>query len=87
MNMIYNSPHFCVVEFSELGGTEPAGVVTGGFEIMDKTLRREIFLRGKDAEVFRASVEALIEREPSAEEVDEFLNGYSGLMTQPLNLH
>lgn len=83
MNMIYNSPHFCVVEFSELG----AEAVAGGFEIMDKTLRREIFLRGQDAEVFRASVEALIESEPSAEEVDEFLGSYSGLMTQPLNLH
>lgn len=54
---------------------------------MDKSLRREIFLRGKDAEVFRANVEALIESEPTADEVDEFLNGYSGLMTQPLTLH
>jgi transcriptional regulator of nitric oxide reductase len=54
---------------------------------MDKTLRREIFLRGQDAEVFRASVQALIDREPTADEVDEFLNRYSGLMTQPLTLH
>jgi hypothetical protein len=37
--------------------------------------------------VFRANVEALIEREPTADEVDEFLNSYSGLMTQPLTLH
>lgn len=88
MNMIYNSPLFCVVEFPEVeGGSPERGASTGGFEIMDKSLRREIFLRGKDAEVFRASVEALIEREPTAEEVDEFLNGYSGLMTQPLTLH
>ncbi|MCA3218254.1 MAG: DUF3567 domain-containing protein [Burkholderiales bacterium] len=87
MNMIYNSPQFCVVEFSELENQSAAPVTTGGFEIMDKTLRREIFLRGKDAEVFRANVEALIEREPTADEVDEFLNSYSGLMTQPLTLH
>jgi len=85
MNMIYNSPNFCVVEFSGYGSAEQhAG---GGFEIMDKSLRREIFLGGQDAERFRASVAALIEREPSLEEVDEFLHGYSGLMTQPLTLH
>ncbi len=85
MNMIYNSPHFCVVEFSGYGSAEQhAG---GGFEIMDKTLRREIFLGGRDAESFRANVAALIEREPSLEEVDEFLHGYTGLMTQPLTQH
>jgi hypothetical protein len=90
MNMIYNSQQFCVVECPgdatvSLATAGPAAA--GGFEIMDKTLRREIFLRGKDAEVFRANVEALIESEPSADEVDEFLNSYSGLMTQPLTLH
>lgn len=84
MNMIYNSPHFCVVEFSGYGiGPHEAG----GFEIMDKSLRREIFIGGADAEKFRASVAALIEREPSLDEVDEFLHGYTGLMTQPLTLH
>ncbi len=85
MNMIYNSPHFCVVEFSDFGSTghHPAG----GFEIMDKTLRREIFLRGRDAETFRASVQALIESEPTSDDIDEFLTQYSGMMTTPLTLH
>lgn len=85
MNMIYNSPHFCVVEFSDFGSSGKHG--SGGFEIMDKTLRREIFLGGEEAERFRASVAALIEREPSVEEIDDFLHGYTGLMTQPLTLH
>lgn len=85
MNMIYNSPHFCVVEFSDYGNA--AEHASGGFEIMDKTLRREIFLGGEEAERFRASVAALIESEPSLEEVDDFLHGYTGLMTQPLTLH
>jgi len=42
MQTIYNSPLFCVVEFTGFGadGQHPAG----GFEIMDKTLRRESFL-------------------------------------------
>jgi hypothetical protein len=93
MNMIYNSPHFCVVEFGAHDATgapaSPPGATeaAGGFEIMNKTLRREIFLRGRDAEQFRAGVQALIQTEPSADEVDEFLERYSGLMTQPLSVH
>jgi hypothetical protein len=85
MNMIYNSPHFCVVEFSDYGAG--ARHASGGFEIMDKSLRREIFLGGEEAERFRASVAALIESEPSLDDVDEFLHSYTGLMTQPLTLH
>ncbi len=85
MNMIYNSPHFCVVEFSDYGANEQHA--SGGFEIMDKSRRREIFIGGADAERFRATVAALIESEPSLDEVDEFLHSYSGLMTQPLTLH
>ncbi|HEU0200851.1 MAG TPA: DUF3567 domain-containing protein [Burkholderiaceae bacterium] len=85
MNMIYNSPHYCIVEFTGFDddGKHPAG----GYEIVDKSLRREIFLGGKDAETFRATVQALIEREPSLDEVDEFLGTYTGLMNQPVILH
>lgn len=85
MNTIYNSPHYCVVEFTDFGGAgqHPAG----GYEIMDKTLRREIFLGGKDAEQFKESVQALIDKEPTLEEVDDFLMSYAGLMNQPVALH
>ena len=85
MQTIYNSPLYCVVEFSDFGvdGQYPAG----GFEIMDKTLRREIFLGGKDAEQFRSSVQALIKAEPSEEDLDEFLSAYRGVMTTPVALH
>ena len=85
MQTIYNSPLFCVVEFHDIGGEgqHPAG----GFEIMDKTLRREIFLGGRDAEQFRSSVGALIASDPSAEELDDFLAAYAGVMTTPVALH
>jgi hypothetical protein len=59
----------------------------GGYEIMDKNLRREIFLGGQDAEVFRRNVQELIEQGPTSDEVDEFLQGFSGLMNQPVVLH
>jgi hypothetical protein len=85
MQTIYNSPLFCVVEFNGFGteGQHPAG----GFEIMDKTLRREIFLGGKDAEQFRTSVQQLIASEPSGEQLDDFLATYGGVMTTPVALH
>jgi hypothetical protein len=85
VTMIYNSPHFCVFEFEGADGRTDREV--GGYEIMDKKLRREIFLGGRDAEVFRRNVQELIEQGPTSDEVDEFLQGFSGLMNQPVVLH
>jgi hypothetical protein len=87
LTMIYNSPHYCVFEFAGADAGEGEGAIVGGYEIMDKNLRREIFLGGQDAENFRRSVQQLIEQGPTAEEVDAFLHGFSGLMTQPVVLH
>lgn len=78
MNMIYNSPQFCVVEHGE---------PCIGFEIMDKSYRREIFLRGEPADRFRDGVSKMMQEERSLDEVDEFLSGYAEAMTQPLTLH
>jgi hypothetical protein len=85
VTIIYNSPQYCVFEFegSDREGQRPIG----GYEIMDKQLRREIFLGGQDAENFRRSVQELIEQGPTSDEVDAFLQGFSGLMTQPVVLH
>jgi hypothetical protein len=83
MNMIYNSPNYCVVEFKSAEG-EP---FAGGYEIMDKAAKREIFLGGVLAEKFRFDVTQLIATEPSIEEVDDFLSNFEGLMQQPLVLH
>ena len=81
MQMIYNSPNYCVVEFKDAEGH------AGGYEIMDKSSRRELFLGGMLAEKFRVNVAVLIEGEPSIEEVDDFLGSFEGLMQQPLTLH
>lgn len=83
MNMIYNSPNYCVVEFKSAEGE----AFSGGYEIMDKTAKREIFLGGALAEKFRFDVTQLIATEPSIEEVDDFLSNFEGLMQQPLVLH
>jgi hypothetical protein len=81
MQMIYNSPNYCVVEFKDAEGH------AGGYEIMDKSSRRELFLGGILAENFRVNVAELIQSEPSIEEVDDFLGSFEGLMQQPLTLH
>lgn len=81
MNMIYNSPSYCVVEFKDVEDH------VGGFEIMDKLGRREIYLGGDLAKHFRDDVQQLIESEPSIEEVDDFLSRFDGLMQHPLVLH
>ncbi len=85
MQTIYNSPLFYVAEFSGFGaeGQYPAG----GFEIIDKTLRREIFLGGQDAEQFRATVRKLIADDPSPDDLDDFLSAYTGLMTTAVATH
>jgi hypothetical protein len=83
MQMIYNSPNYCVVEFRSVEGETFAG----GYEIMDKTGRREIFLDGPLADKFRVDVDQLISGEPSIEEVDDFLSHFEGMMQHPLVLH
>jgi hypothetical protein len=85
MQMIYDSPSFCVVEFSDIGGEQQHP--DGGYEIVDKALRREIFIGGAQANAFRDNVRALIDSEPSVDEVDDFLADYTGVMSQPLRLH
>jgi hypothetical protein len=81
MNMIYNSPNYCVVEFRDPEGQ------SGGYEIMDKAARRELYIDGTMAQSFRENVQQLIASEPSIEEVDDFLSRFDGLMQQPLTLH
>jgi hypothetical protein len=85
LTIIYNSPQYCVFEFE--GSNTDGGRAMGGYEIMDKQLRREIFLGGQDAENFRRSVQELIEQGPTSDDIDAFLQGFSGLMTQPVVLH
>ncbi|MCO5118048.1 MAG: DUF3567 domain-containing protein [Burkholderiaceae bacterium] len=82
MNMIYNSPSYCVVEFRDVDTQS-----VGGYEIMDKAARREIFIAGALALRFRSDVENLIATEPTIEEVDAYLSQFDDLMQHPITLH
>jgi hypothetical protein len=85
MNLIYNSEQYSVVEFGADDGRE--ALRFGGYEIMDKPGKREIFIGGTLAEAFRKNVETLIATEPSVEDIDAFLGNYDVLMSQPVVFH
>lgn len=100
MNLVYNSDSYAVVQISleqpgdapagdgEGASTEPAEVLRGGYEIVDKAARKGIFIDGALAQRFRAGVQALTEQhEPSTEELDDYIAGYTQLAQQPLILH
>jgi hypothetical protein len=85
MLMLYNSDQFAVVQFeTDAGESLPA---RGGYEIVDKFARKEIFLEGALAEQFKAGVQALIDSGPSEEDLDAFIGRYGAMAQQPLVLH
>ena len=85
MNLIYNSEQYSVVEFGADRSLE--ALRFGGYEIVDKGGRREIFIAGALAQSFRRDVNQLIAGEPTVEEIDAFLGSYESLMSQPVLLH
>ena len=85
MNLIYNSDQYSVVEFG-IDNDEYA-LRLGGYEIMDKPGKREIFIGGDLAATFRKHVENLIASQPSVEEIDDFLGSYDVLMNQRVIFH
>lgn len=97
MLMLYNSDSFAVVQFdlpsqSADNAGDPAvdavdQLTRGGYEIVDKFARKEIFLEGAMAESFKEGVEALIQTSPSEDELDDFIAGFTQLAQHPVVLH
>lgn len=79
MQMLYQSDSFVVVEFDV-----PS---RGGYEIVDRHARREIYLDGLVAQSFKLGVEALADGDPTEDDYDEFIAGYCQLAQQPLAVH
>lgn len=77
MNIIYNSENYYVVEY-------PA---EHGYELVDKHAARSTFFRGDVAARFLQSMQIAVSEDPSAEHVDEFLDGYEVLMSTPITMH
>ncbi|MDE2081443.1 MAG: DUF3567 domain-containing protein [Burkholderiales bacterium] len=101
MQMLYNSDSFVVVQFDGATATDgtpaahphPGVAARGGFEIVDKFARKEIFLQGALADRFQQGVQALVQDSPGGvnpETLDDYIAGFTvmALMPQsPLTLH
>jgi hypothetical protein len=91
MQMLYNSESFVVVRFDvpareadERAATAPA---RGGYEIVDKSARKEIFIEGALAAKFQHDVQALIESDSTPDQFDDYIAGYVVLAQHPVTLH
>jgi hypothetical protein len=95
MHMLYNSDSYVVVRFDVPNGEseaaspgEGSGAPSrGGYEIVDKFARKEIFIDGTMAKTFQEGVQALIETDPSEEEMDAYIERYTSLMQHPVVMH
>ena len=91
MHMLYNSDSFAVVAFDipQVAGEagDPSPEPRGGFEIVDKFAKKDIWLEGAVAETFKAGALALMASEPSEEDIDEYIGRFTLGAQQPLVLH
>ena len=59
----------------------------GGYEIVDKFARKEVFIVGALAQRFQLGVQALVEQEHTAEQLDEYIAGFTTMAQHALTLH
>jgi hypothetical protein len=89
MHLLYNSDSYVVVRFDDTPSVDavPQPPSRGGYEIVDKFARKEIYIQGELAQRFTDGVQALIETDPSEEAMDAYIGRYASLMQQPLVMH
>lgn len=93
MQMLYNSDNYAVVQIELTAEDAPVlppsvcGLTRGGYEIVDKFARKELFIEGALAERFKEGVDALIETSPSVEEFDAYLECYACMAQHPVVMH
>ena len=94
MHMLYDSESFAVVHI--LANAPLEGETTDaslphmprhGFEIVDKRSGKEVYLDGSWAEMFQEQILAWQRDTPTEEEVEDTLEGYSGLAQMPVIVH
>ncbi len=94
MNMLYDSESFAVVHIhanAPLAGEKSQDngpqMPRHGFEIVDKRSGKEVYLDGSWAEMFQMQINAWQQNTPSQEEVEDTLEGYTGLAQMPVVVH
>ena len=90
MQMLYNSDNYVVVQFEVPAGPEAPALRRGGFEIVDKFARKDIYIEGALAERFRRGVDELVAQHPDGvapETLDTFISGFTEGANNPIVLH
>jgi len=93
MNLLYESETFTVMHLLANAPAEAAPVTSKpllerhGFEIVDKRSGKEVYLDGSWAEMFQQQIQAWQQHTPTQEEVEDTLEGYTGLAQQPVVVH
>lgn len=76
MNVVYNSEHFSVLAYPEQG-----------FELLDKTGRRSLFLHGISARCFSDALESIPDEDRTEEAIDNLLGDYCAGSASPIMIH
>ncbi|QIL42952.1 DUF3567 domain-containing protein [Acidovorax sp. HDW3] len=98
MQMLYDSDSFVVVHIlpdAFVQADSPASssadprpqLARHGFEIVDKRSGKEVYLDGSWAEMFQQQILAWQRETPTQEEVEDTLDGYTGLAQNPVLVH
>jgi Protein of unknown function (DUF3567) len=93
MNLLYESETFAVMHVLANAPAEAAPPTSlpllerHGFEIVDKRSGKEVYLDGSWAEMFQQQIQAWQQHTPTQEEVEDTLEGYTGLAQQPVVVH
>ncbi len=87
MQLLYNSDHYAVMQIEVTGAPDGPARLRGGYEIVDKVARMEVFLQGAVADTFQRGAHALAASGPDVEAMDQYIAGYTQLAAQPLIVH
>jgi Protein of unknown function (DUF3567) len=77
MQIVYDSQHYHVIEYSAFGG----------YELTNKGAHVCAYFHGLAAAAFRDNFARVIAQNPSIDAVDEYLGGFDSLLTLPVVLH
>ncbi len=90
MQMLYNSDSYVVVQIDVPADDQTPDRTRGGFEIVDKIARTEIFIEGALADRFQRGVQQIVTESrdnPDAERIDDFIAGFTSGAQNPVVLH
>ncbi len=91
MDLLYDSDSFTVTHIllnaEQVQAASAPTLERHGFEIVDKRSGKEIYLDGSWAEMFQQKLVQWQAHTPTQEEVENTLDGYSGLAQYPVVLH